>query len=76
MTSKLDEFMAEIKAYDYKWFDQIGGNEALAEIGRLRKQAAEQMPAPDNDRCICGGPYYPDTAFGEVCCRCQSPRRY
>jgi len=41
--SKLDEFMAEIKAFDYKWFCEIGGHEALVEIGRLREQAHAQQ---------------------------------
>lgn len=41
--SELDKFMAEIKAYDYKWFCEIGGQEALAEIGRLREQAHAQQ---------------------------------
>jgi len=34
--SALDLFLSEVKAYDYKWFDEIGGNDVLQEIGTLR----------------------------------------
>jgi hypothetical protein len=30
--------------------------------------------ADDVARCRCGGEYYTDKVFGEVCCRCQAPR--
>ena len=39
--SALDLFLSEVKAYDYKWFDEIGGNDVLQEIGTLRAQLAE-----------------------------------
>ena len=31
--------------------------------------------ALDVATCLCGGPYYTDKVLGEVCCRCQAPRR-
>lgn len=49
MKTKLDLFMQEIKAYDYKWFNEIGGNEALQEINELRKKA-KIVDLPD---CVC-----------------------
>ena len=63
MATKLDLFMAEVKAYDYKWFDEIGGNEALQEIGELREQASgltqralDKVPVRLSDACpTCGG---------------------
>ena len=63
MSNKLDLFMAEIKAYDYKWFDEIGGNDALQEIEELRKQASrakqrilDKVPVRIGDACpTCGG---------------------
>jgi len=48
MVTKLDLFMAEVKAYDYQWFCEIGGQDALAEIGRLREQVSNlTQDAPD-----------------------------
>lgn len=31
--------------------------------------------APDGETHLCGGKYYTDKVLGEVCCRCQAPRR-
>jgi hypothetical protein len=39
------------------------------------KDAVEQPLAPDGDTHLCGGKYYTDKVLGEVCCRCQAPRR-
>jgi len=38
-------------------------------------QAVEQPLAPDGETHLCGGKYYTDKVLGEVCCRCQAPRR-
>jgi hypothetical protein len=76
MASKLDKFMAEVKAFDYKWFDEIGGNEALAEIGRLREQASGTTTlAPDVAYWLCqscGCANYKDL---DDCGDCHAPRR-
>ena len=38
-------------------------------------EAVEQPLAPDGETHLCGGKYYTDKVLGEVCCRCQAPRR-
>lgn len=77
MANKLDEFMAEIKAFDYKWFDEIGGNEALAEIRQLREQASGTTTlavdvAMPSARCGCLA--YEGT--GKLCGYCNRPPRH
>lgn len=39
------------------------------------REAVEQPLAPDGETHLCGGKYYTDKVLGEVCCRCQAPRR-
>lgn len=74
MANKLDEFMAEIKAFDYKWFDEIGGNEALAEIGRLREQASGTTTrAVDLAVCTCTTRPTPNTLQIDPACPTHSP---
>ena len=41
----------------------------------LNIHAVEQPLAPDGETHLCGGKYYTDKVLGEVCCRCQAPRR-
>jgi len=43
--------------------------------GVKQQQAVEQPLAPDGETHLCGGEYYTDKVLGEVCCRCQAPRR-
>lgn len=70
--TKLDLFMSEIKAYDYKWFDEIGGNEALYEINSLREQVRNlTQRAAELAVCTCEKPM-PDP-FGNQCLRCLHP---
>lgn len=38
-------------------------------------EAVEHTLAPDGETHLCGGKYYTDKVLGEVCCRCQAPRR-
>lgn len=35
--SEIDDLLQEVSAFDYKWFDEIGGNQAEADLGVLRK---------------------------------------
>lgn len=34
--SKIDMVLQEVSAYDYKWFEEIGGPQARAEVSALR----------------------------------------
>jgi hypothetical protein len=38
-TPKLDDFMREIECYDMKWYEEIGGHQAAAELTKLRQKA-------------------------------------
>lgn len=47
----------------------------LVEDVLAKMDAVEQPLAPDGETHLCGGKYYTDKVLGEVCCRCQAPRR-
>ena len=54
-------------------------NDGCPEIEAFRKMCPEKtngltQRAVDVAKCRCGGEYYTDKVFGEVCCRCQAPR--
>lgn len=58
---------------DYNWVDEsicdveINIVEIVCDYHR--------NPPRDTSVCLCGGSYYQDKVLGEVCCRCQSPRK-
>lgn len=55
--------------------------EDLRKLASAANEVAEMLErgltplAPDGETHLCGGKYYTDKVLGEVCCRCQAPRR-
>ena len=51
-----------------------GSSDLYQEIASAFGESGRTQRAVDVARCRCGGEYYTDKVFGEVCCRCQAPR--
>lgn len=66
--------MAEVKAYDYKWFDEIGGNEALQEIGELREQASGLTKRARDASQVCSCNLLSMVTDDGICKVCKLPR--
>lgn len=82
----LSEYTISTGLYDYlynEWYQRFSTDVTLKLSEHEQRKvafyagmkAAQQLLAPDGETHLCGGKYYTDKVLGEVCCRCQAPRR-